>query len=173
MKLAMWLLWRFGVPQRNESLVGDLIEERAAGRSALWLWGQTAAAIADTVVRDLRDHWVLAIRAIGTGWIAFFLYGSICARVPLLEWWWETPNHTLQNLYFYILIAEVSIVWPLACGWTVARTHRAQPAAMVLAFAASVCLAYPWLWSRVWLGCFYPLGVLIGGLVQSPRRRTR
>jgi hypothetical protein len=140
--------------------MGDLIEERAAGRSALWLWGQTAAAIADTVARDLGDHWVLALRAIGTGWLAGFLSGSILARIPL---WWLTWN-------LYVDLALVLIVWPLACGWIVALTHRTQQAAMVLAFAASVALGYSWMW--YWFGCFQPLCVLIGGLLPIPRHAS-
>jgi hypothetical protein len=183
MKLAMWLLWRFGVPQRNESLLGDLIEERAAGRSALWLWGQTAAAIADAVARDLRDHWVLALRAMGTGWFASFLFAFIWERVPPLEWWWRIPESILTALLFLALFAGIVIVWPLACGWIVAQTHRAQSAAMVLAYAASVALCAPWVRVQcqlidpadrsLWLGCLNVLLVLSGGLLPGLRRRTR
>jgi hypothetical protein len=43
-RLALWLLARF-VPD-SEPLTGDLLEESACGRSALWVWWQVAGAIA-------------------------------------------------------------------------------------------------------------------------------
>ncbi len=52
--LAEWLLTRFGIPQQNESLMGDLAEESRSGRSALWLWRETMVAIGTTVARDIR-----------------------------------------------------------------------------------------------------------------------
>lgn len=184
MRLAMWLLSRFGVPQRNEALVGDLIEERRAGRSAFWVWGQTAVAIADTVVRDLRDHWALALRAAGTGWVASFLCARIFAAIPWLDWWLRIPNRArfdIVALFYFVL--GVLLVWPLALGWLVAETHRPQRAAMVVAFAASVALCAPWVPvqclplvqtdSKFWIGCANVAGVLIGGLLPGLRgRRT-
>jgi hypothetical protein len=58
--LARWLLERFGVPQRNESLMGDLMEEWASGRSAFWLLRQTANAIGSMLARDIANHKLLA-----------------------------------------------------------------------------------------------------------------
>jgi hypothetical protein len=39
--MAEWLLERFGIPQRNESLMGDLMEEYSAGRSRCARWKAT------------------------------------------------------------------------------------------------------------------------------------
>jgi hypothetical protein len=163
--------------------MGDLIEERAAGRSALWLWGQTAAAIADTVARDLRNHWLLALRAIGTGWAASFLFGVIWTRVPWFGWWLEMRSRTLANFLFDAAVVVDLLIWPVTLGWIVAQTHRTQQAAMVLAFAASVAVCAP----RGCIQCVFPdqadpslvlgcssvLCVLAGGLLPRLRRRTR
>jgi hypothetical protein len=177
MKFAMWLLQRFGVPERNESLMGDLVEERAAGRSTLWVWGQSAAAIADSVTRDLRDHWVLALRAIGTGWAATFL----------IAWFWEYQIHPFGNALAHLLDAIdmiiQAVIWPVALGWIVARTHRTRQASMVLAFAASVALCAPWVCVQcvppdgadptLLLACSGVFGVLAGGFLPRPRKRNR
>jgi hypothetical protein len=66
--LAESLLARFGIPQGNELLMGDVVEEYSSGRSALWLWRQTANAVASTVARDFRNHKLLVVRALATGW---------------------------------------------------------------------------------------------------------
>ena len=57
---ATWLLKRLG--RRNESLVGDLLEEYRRGRSSSWYWRQVVAAIA--VGRAKAVLFALAIFAI-------------------------------------------------------------------------------------------------------------
>jgi hypothetical protein len=169
MRIAMWLLQRFGVLERNESLAGDLAEERANGRPAWWFWGQTLAAVADVVARDLRDHWLLTLRAIGTGWAASYLILRILDRIPLLF----APFHLFSVTY---------TLMPVAVGWIVAQTHRAHQAALVLAFAASVVLCAPWTCvicvgdgasdfsGKVPLACLGVLGAMMGGLLARPKR---
>ena len=48
---AIRLLERVGI---DEGLIGDLIEQRHAGRSALWLWWQTVMTIVARIRSDLR-----------------------------------------------------------------------------------------------------------------------
>jgi hypothetical protein len=51
----------------GEPLVGDLLERRANGRSALWFWWQVSAALLATIGRDALAYPVVAIASIGIG----------------------------------------------------------------------------------------------------------
>lgn len=52
--VALWLLGRFACGYRRESLLGDLIEQNATGKSRRWLWRQVAAALCANGARRLR-----------------------------------------------------------------------------------------------------------------------
>jgi len=141
--LATWLLERFGVKRQNEALMGDLAEEYQAGRSWAWYWWQTLVAIFVTVIRDVREHKLLALRAVAMSWIlwrAFPLIVSYVEGVYLyprsLHWAGETRVAYLAGLLFWR-----SIQWVLI-GWLVGRAHRAQAASMVIVVAAFKLLLY-------------------------------
>jgi hypothetical protein len=53
-RLATWLLKHFGPTYRRDSLLGDLLEEYQAGRTAAWYWRQTGAALLISGPRLLR-----------------------------------------------------------------------------------------------------------------------
>lgn len=90
MRLAFWLMDRFGVP---EPLVGDLLEERSRHRSALWQWRQTLVAILWTVARDIRAHRWLAARAVVTGWAVGQLAAPIRRiAMPLMSGAWVSNS---------------------------------------------------------------------------------
>ena len=182
--MAGWLLKRFGIPQRNESLMGHLVEEYGSGRSVLWFWRQTAVAIAMTVARDIRSHKLLALRAIAVGWLLNVAGGRIARAAEIFcnERHWSA-------LFDVIALFTISLL-PALVGWGVARTHRAQQAAIVLAFAASEMV-----WEIGYIGvnyaaieradppnhpgivclglvCFMLACTLIGGFLQKPRTRA-
>lgn len=182
MKLAIWLLNRFSVPERDESLLGDLLEERAAGRSSLWLLGQTLSAICDTVLRDWREHWILALRAILAGWILNWNTGEVIGAVSKHESVVRGPGALLK-----ILLVFAFAIWPAFLGRVIAWSHRARPAAMVLAFVASEMAWIVWhltvhyselhqapvqnQWTiDLVLNCGFILFTLAGGLLPDRRR---
>lgn len=66
-RLARWLLERFGTSSRLNSLMGDLAEEYANGRSEAWYWQQALGAVALDFFRSLRAHPFSFIVAVITG----------------------------------------------------------------------------------------------------------
>lgn len=63
---ATRLLLRFG--PRDESVVGDLIEEYGSGRSRVWYWRQILSAILLTTRRELGADPLRAVVALTSGW---------------------------------------------------------------------------------------------------------
>ena len=61
--LATWLLEHIRFSNTDDSLMGDLHEEFSQRRSAAWYWRQVLVAILVGFGKELRIHWVLAIRA--------------------------------------------------------------------------------------------------------------
>ena len=149
--LAEALLKRFGVPQGNESLMGDIEEEYASGKSLVWLWRETTSAIVITIARDIRKHGLLASRAIVTGW-CLLRGGNLVASHFLAApgvWYRGADWHVVLRVLFGLM------AWPVFVGWAVGRMHRDQQASMVIVYAASL-VAYD-----VWYYCVYR------GLVQD------
>ena len=171
--IAEWLLAAFGV---DDTLRGDIAEERAAGRSFAWLAGQTAAAIAAQVARDLRGHPVLAMRAIATGYLLTMAWSRLGPA------FWPHPSETNHNSVVTYRLLTV-FVWPVIVGWAVARTHRAQSVAMVLSYVTFVALWSLWHYasyfaelSRVRSGFVVGIGIMMLGNIAGgflEKRRVR
>ena len=62
--------WLF---RNNPSLLGDLLEERASGRSRAWYLRQIVVAVARSVFQEGRQHPILTLRAIATAAVAYML----------------------------------------------------------------------------------------------------
>lgn len=175
--VARWLLDRFGIPWRNESLMGDLVEEYRSGRSAMWFWRQTVVAIATMTLRDIRSHKLLALRA------------YVMSALLSAAWAWLTsmaehrlvgaPNWLALITMFQLL---TFLIWPGFVGWAVARAHRPYQAAMVLLIAAidlilsvSFYITHPALMRLVYVewNAVSWCAFLIGGFLQRPRERSQ
>ena len=120
--VAIWLFERLGL---DGAITGDFLEECAREHSAMWCWKQVFAALRTATWKTLRDHKVLALRAVGTGVAAESVLRFAWKVFPHLpqfsiEWW------TAGSLYTLLVQATV--------GWIVARTHRTYPIQMVFAF---------------------------------------
>jgi hypothetical protein len=76
-----WLLKRFGC--RNDALTGDLIEEYSQGRSTAWYWEQVLIAIVVNFGKEVRDHKLLALRAIVVGWTALYVLLRV-VEIPIV-----------------------------------------------------------------------------------------
>jgi hypothetical protein len=74
-RLTTWLLQRLAPRQKRESLIGDLVERYRHGRSAGWYRRQAFMVILVGAGTDIRDHLLLAVRALVMCWTALFLLG--------------------------------------------------------------------------------------------------
>ena len=189
-RLASWLLHHFASSPRPESLAGDLIERYRQGHSAMWYWRQVLAAILAGLIRDIRDHRLLAIRAVAIGWLLAVLFSfpvnwmSNASRAWLIEWLVDTRRYSFWWVFWsgqlpYALLACVACA---ISGWIIARLHQGHAVAMVSVFAAVVAVAdygqASWMLSRpafppmpqlaviLWLLLLIgpPISIGIGGL---------
>jgi hypothetical protein len=137
--VASWLLEHFTCGPRNDSLIGDILEE-SWDHSRAWFWRQAAGAIVASFGTEIRANGLLAIRAVTIGWVTLylgrFLLGSwpdmlsspFDRRVP--EAFDPLGHNGFIWWIFWIPVTAMS-------GWIVGRFHRAHRT-MVLIFAASV-----------------------------------
>jgi hypothetical protein len=143
-RLATWLLEGLGSDSRIESLIGDLEEQFAEGRSRLWFWRQATGAFALGLLRTLRVHGLSFTAAVFAGcaltsfWIlansiAFrSVYDSLDAsRHP---WTWDT---FLEFMGLRAAQASVALLL-FVSTWIVTRIHRAHQRAVLIAFVVAV-----------------------------------
>ena len=145
---------RLGV---EEVVIGDLLEKRAAGGSAVWLWWQVLGAIATTNASTIWRHKLLSLRAIAVGGAALWVMRM--ATVDTVQSWsgvfgvtvgnylLETRHDSLRWVFLtYHLHGLPRVLWSCIgfalTGWIVGRTHREQKAAMVSLVAVVLALHY-------------------------------
>jgi hypothetical protein len=130
--IATWLFERLGL---DDALAGDLLEECKRRRSAIWYWKQVLVAVWISIWGAIRDHKVLALRAVATGFAMEYFFLFLWYRFsPLLPDW--------PILSFECVIFNFSLMLLLqgTTGWVVARTHRAHEVPMVFVFLICVLL---------------------------------
>jgi hypothetical protein len=142
--LATVLLNRLG--PRDESLVGDLHEEYATGRSRAWFWRQVMAAMAFGATREIRRAPGRTIVAVATGWVVaapvFLLGDRIAPGLAGFFWQWRQQAAYADGVWwpFYICALLVTYGGFGLSALVVARVNPNRPA-MLLAYVASTFTA--------------------------------
>jgi Trk-type K+ transport system membrane component len=136
---ATWLLSLTDADAWKDAVAGDLFEEYQERRSSRWYWRQVLTVVAIAFLKDLRNHWVLLLRALALAFLflnwshdllnALSLTQRLFRMVrPVLGWW---PS-----------LAITAAVEPLlecgAAGFALALTHRKRQATMVLFYGAAL-----------------------------------
>jgi hypothetical protein len=189
-RFATWLLLALGTGPDVDVIAGDLLEAYAS-RSRIWYWRQVLWAIAVGAAHDVRQHWLLALRAVFIGNIALRA-ASIVAHAfgywvlpkvlppPINPWSWPVL------LLIFGLPAAVA-------GWLVARLHARHAVAFVTSFTLVALLFEllprftflvrnsfeherfrPYLWAYlagapVMIGVIVA-GVIVGAMLAQPTR---
>jgi hypothetical protein len=122
--LATWLLERFCA---DVALAGDLVEQYREGKSLAWYWKQAIAAVSVYSVSQILEHKWLALRAIATGYVIWYVLNNMFLHGVLKP----VMDDTIGLRVAYIFIGY--LFW-LANGWTIARLHRPYSTAMVVAY---------------------------------------
>lgn len=196
-RLALLLLRRWTTGPRRESLIGDLLEQHAQGRSRLWFWRQTGQAVLCAALDDGRHHArrvasasVMALALMyALQWIPWWGYQQVGRWV----WNWSVENgyDSFRVLWFGRphwpqppgMLANGAVAFLV--GVMIGRVYRAHAPAAVLAgavawplFVAVPKLVLPgpsllhlWMASPAWFVVTFlaiPVCFLVGGIVGTP-----
>jgi hypothetical protein len=157
-RLANWLLRRFASGPKRESLVGDLDEQFARGRSAFWYRRQVLSAILVGVASDVRDHKLFALQsvmimlAIVVPWVE----STWALYLRVSEKWvnaWVNSSDVLFELWipFGGGLCLIWCVGSATSGWVNARLGGNHRSAMVVATALAQIPLSLWWSAPVWL----------------------
>ena len=142
-------VWLFDSLDLDVALSGDLLEECERGRSAIWYWRQVLIAVWVGILGAIRNHKVLALRAVATGFAMeySFLFLWQCQEGLYKG---DGPPPPLSTVMWIVNLSLV-LLTQAATGWVMARTHRAHQIPMVFVFLTCFFLWYfgPQLFSAV------------------------
>jgi hypothetical protein len=122
-RLATWLLERFCT---DVALAGDLVEQYRDGRSVVWYWKQAIAAVSVYSVSQILEHKWLALRAIATGFVFWYVLNNMFLKGVL--------KPLMDGTGFHAAYIFIGYAFWITNGWIIARLHRPYSAAMVMAY---------------------------------------
>jgi hypothetical protein len=167
-RIPKWFLDHFTSGSHREALIGDLDEQFTYRQSAFWYLRQVLAAILIGVVRDVREHKVLAARAammsfvLVLAWVEFTWWLYLSAATKWIDPRVNDSPVLAALLFWYGPLTELWCLGCLAMGWLVGRLHREHLAAMVMvSVIAQLPLTFWWGWPW-WLRAFEEPAVYCG-----------
>jgi hypothetical protein len=134
--LARWLLAHVRFSDTDEALAGDLLEEFTQGRSAAWYWRQVLVAIVVGYGKEVRIHWVLAIRAALIG-LAVSTGVSILLLSLIVIMHKDGLMHSIPRGVPWALTSFLS---GIVSGWLVAFLHPKNRGVMLVTFAGALLI---------------------------------
>ena len=156
-------LWMFDRLDLDRALAGDLLEERARGRSTVWYWRQVLIAIWTGIWSAVLAQKLLALRAVATGCAANGVWFFLWMKFLHLGLSYPPP-YTKSVLVESIACLLILLLTQTATGWIVARTHRAAAIPMVLVFVS-------WLTLWFFIGTHSQAKRLLLNSIDQPRFR--
>ncbi len=132
--------WLFECLGLDGALNGDLLEERERGRSAVWYRKQVVIAVWVGMWRVVREHKVLTLRALVTGFAMEYLVGYFYTAIFWLTHRFHLKYPTPLSIGDWAVQLSLILLAQCTTGWVVARAHRAHQVQMVFAFLISLIL---------------------------------
>jgi hypothetical protein len=166
MNAALWLMDRFGVP---DALIGDLVEQQRAGRSAAWLWRQAVVAVLETTRRRVLSQKGVAVvtALISAAALLFWVESSWALYIWLSDKWinaWASPGATWVYgvrvggfwrralfVWWELYGGGLSLLWCLGSALIVRLVARTQSMALVLVSVAAQLPFILWWGVPIWL----------------------
>jgi len=140
--VASWLLNRLIASSETDAIAGDLMEPWRGGRSRLWFWRQTLAAVAIWNWREVSARKMASTSGILTGMVS--LWGFAALMTVALSSMGLVVHAEHWRWPHYVQLFFTALVYTTASGWIVGRLHAARRRTAVFAFFAFVTTALIW-----------------------------
>jgi hypothetical protein len=106
-RLAMWLLKYFGCSDKNDALIGDLVERHQQGKGSVWFWKEVLVAIVTGFVEDAFGHKWLMFRAMYGG-LGGFLLLRLAVEILYVKWLGSVAYRVGIVLFLIILCSAIA-----------------------------------------------------------------
>jgi len=175
-RLANWLLERFGTTSRLHSLLGDLAEEYANGRSRGWYWRQALGTVAldSFIVTSVtgakrRDR----TREDAFAWVARVRRGLRADEASQLQEWLKRRSHREciarlaaegDSPETLAVLGEIFLINP---EWIDAPQRRSPAINVLAALAATFISALPLIYTH-----HYVPGLILGPAIEGSFTET-